>query len=219
MILKCGSNFLNISETSLLEIIIDYIFRYFVDFTNMLLNNKYLPEFNYSEKHSLKITGNLEEVMKEIQGLKIHDDFFIKLAISIREIPNKICQKSKERKPPFSLENFTLLEKNNTQIAFGLIGQFWKSDYGQVKFEDSEEFLEFEKFDYVKLVLYFNINQININSCHVTTETRVLCLGEKALINFRPYWYLIRPVSGFIRYRILLQIQKNIKKSNNVNFS
>lgn len=145
--------------------------------------------------------------------------FFIKLAISIREIPNKICQKSKERKPPFSLENFTLLEKNNTQIAFGLIGQFWKSDYGQVKFEDSEEFLEFEKFDYVKLVLYFNINQININSCHVTTETRVLCLGEKALINFRPYWYLIRPVSGFIRYRILLQIQKNIKKSNNVNFS
>lgn len=77
MILKCGSNFLNISETSLLEIIIDYIFRYFVDFTNMLLNNKYLPEFNYSEKHSLKITGNLEEVMKEIQDLKIHDDLVI----------------------------------------------------------------------------------------------------------------------------------------------
>lgn len=127
--------FLNISETDLLIIIIDYIFGFFVIFTNILLNNNYLPEFNYIEKHRLKITGNLEEVM----------------------------------------------------IAFCLIGQFWKSDYGQVKFEDSEEFLEFEKFDYVKLIFYFNINQININSYHVTTEIRVLCLGEKALISFRPY--------------------------------
>lgn len=182
----------------------------------MSLNNKYLPEYNYNERHSLKITGNSEEVMKEIQNIQVHDDFFIKLAIAIREFPNKICQKSKEQKQPFSLENFTLLEKNNTQIAFGLIGQFWKSDYGQVKFENSAEFLAFEKLDYVKLVLYFDINQINSSSCHVTTETRVLCLGEKALIKFRPYWYLIRPVSGFIRRRILLNIQKNIKKSNNV---
>lgn len=63
----------------------------------MLLNNKYLPDFNYSEEHSLRITGKLEEVMKEIQDLKIHDDFFIKLAIAIREIPNKICQRSKEK--------------------------------------------------------------------------------------------------------------------------
>ena len=176
----------------------------------MSLNNKYLPAYNYSERHSLKITGNLEQVMNEIQNLQIHDDFFIKLAIAIRELPNKICHKSKEQKPPFSLDNFTLLEKSNTQIAFGLIGQFWKNDYGQVKFKNSREFLEFEKLEYVKLVLYFDINQINSGSCHVTTETRVLCLGEKALIKFRPYWYLIRPVSGFIRHRILLTIQKNL---------
>jgi hypothetical protein len=188
----------------------------FSELLEISLNNKYLPIFNYSEKHSLKIKGNPEQVMNGIQNLKIHDDFFIKLAIAIRELPNKICSKSKEQKPPFSLENFTLLEKSNTQIAFGLIGQFWKNDYGQVKFESSANFLEFEKLDYVKLVLYFDINQINNEFCHVTTETRALCLGEKALIKFRPYWYLIRPVSGFIRHRILLIIQKNVKKENNI---
>ena len=177
----------------------------------MSLNNKYLPEYHYIEEHSLKIIGTLDDVMKEIQELKVHDDFFIRLAIAMRELPNKICPKSKERKPPFSLNNFTLLEKTHTQIAFGLIGQFWKSDYGQVTFINNIEFLEFQKLNFVKLVLYFDIHQIDSNTCYVTTETRVLCLGEKALIRFRPYWYLIRPVSGCIRRRILLKIQNNIK--------
>ncbi|WP_201742261.1 hypothetical protein [Mangrovicoccus ximenensis] len=35
------------------------------------------------------------------------------------------------------------------------------------------------------------------------TETRVFCLDRAAERAFAPYWYLIRPVSGLIRRRLL----------------
>jgi len=182
----------------------------------MSLNIKYLPAYSYKEEHSLSILGNIEEAMKEILNYQAHNDPFFKFAIALREFPHKIFKKTEILKPPFSLDNFTLLEKSSTQIAFGLVGQFWKSDYGQVEIKNREEFLEFKDVDYVKLVLYFDINQIDNDHCHITTETRVLCLGGKALSRFRPYWYLIRPISGLIRRRILLQIQKNIIRSKNI---
>jgi len=182
----------------------------------MSLNIKYLPTYNYKEEHSLRIFGNTEEAMNEILNYQAHNDPFFKFAIALREFPHKIFKKPEMLKPPFSLNNFTLLEKSSTQIAFGLVGQFWKSDYGQIEIRNREEFLEFKDVDYVKLVLYFNINKIDNNYCHLITETRVQCLGEKALSRFRPYWYFIRPVSGLIRRRILRQIQRNIIRSKNI---
>jgi hypothetical protein len=38
------------------------------------------------------------------------------------------------------------------------------------------------------------------------TQTRVFCTDEASLRRFRPYWLLIRPVSGLIRRRLLARI-------------
>ncbi|WP_223920280.1 hypothetical protein [Aeromonas caviae] len=37
----------------------------------------------------------------------------------------------------------------------------------------------------------------------MTTQTRVFCPDLACRLKFAPYWYLIRPVSGLIRRRIL----------------
>ena len=39
------------------------------------------------------------------------------------------------------------------------------------------------------------------------TETRVWCTDRAALLRFTPYWYLIRPVSGLIRHRLLARVR------------
>ncbi len=42
---------------------------------------------------------------------------------------------------PFGIDNFTLLEANESEIVYGLAGRFWSLDYGLERFSDSEEFL------------------------------------------------------------------------------
>ena len=42
----------------------------------------------------------------------------------------------------------------------------------------------------------------------LTTQTRVHCLDADALRRFTSYWYLIRPVSGLIRRRMLKAIAR-----------
>jgi len=43
----------------------------------------------------------------------------------------------------FGLADFFQLEETGNEIAFGLIGRFWKLDYGLVRIGDTNEFLNF----------------------------------------------------------------------------
>lgn len=177
----------------------------------MSLNTKYLPEFNFIEKHSLDMLTSPEEAMTQILNYRTEDDPLFRFAISLRELPLRMCNTSKQSSTAFSFRNFTLLEQHgHDEIIYGLIGQFWKSNYGLASVVDAESFLAFQQAEHAKLVLYFSIQQLDAQHCRVSTETRVLCLDHQALVKFRPYWYLIRPVSGLIRHRILRQIQRNI---------
>lgn len=183
----------------------------------MSLNIKYLPHCTYREKHSLDMLGSPQEAMTAIMNYQTDDDIFFRYAIALRELPHRLLQKSEPSKP-FSFDNFTLLEKDDDQeVIFGLLGQFWKLDYGQIAIKDSAAFLAFNQPGYAKLTLSFSVQQLDSTHIRITTETRVFCLDKEALFKFRPYWYLIRPVSGFIRHRILRQIQKSIVQSKNPN--
>ncbi|MHA3057454.1 hypothetical protein [Acinetobacter sp. ANC 4641] len=177
----------------------------------MTLNIKYLPKYHYQEKHSLDIVASPAQAMNAILNYRTQDESFFRCAIALRELPNRLLHKSQQSKDYFSLDNFTLLEQNGDQeVIFGLAGQFWKLDYGQAPIADSTSFLAFDQPECAKLVLYFSVEQLDETHSRVTTETRVFCLDKKALSKFRLYWYLIRPVSGLIRRRILSQIQKNV---------
>ena len=91
----------------------------------------------------------------------------------------------------------------------GLAGKFWQLNYGQQPILDAASFLAFSESGSAKLTLHFWAEKISDTHTQLTTETRVFCIDQKALSNFRPYWYLIRPVSGLIRKRILMKIQQN----------
>jgi len=39
-------------------------------------------------------------------------------------------------------------------------------------------------------------------------ETRILCLGDQAKSLFRLYWTVIRPYSGWIRFKMLKMIKE-----------
>ncbi len=60
----------------------------------------------------------------------------------------------------------------------------------------------------MKLVISFTCQLLRPGLTRVTTQTRVHCLDADALRSFTSYWYLIRPVSGLIRRRMLKAIAR-----------
>lgn len=194
------------------------------------LLEKYLPHFQFNEEHAIAIDAKSEQIFASLMHYDAGQDWLIRLAITMREIPLRLlilCKLLDEIAPaPFNLDKFTILEMiegvesrsngKNSQIAFGLVGQFWQANYGLQKIDDGTDFLIFNKPHFAKLVMVFQIEndplQQDRDSYILTTTTRVFCPDRYSKKRFLPYWYLIRPVSGLIRRRMLSAIKAQSEK-------
>lgn len=180
----------------------------------MVLLDRYLPEFDFKERHQHDIPASQSEVMAQVLAYRPENDVFFRRMIGLREIPMRVLGRASAGVPPnpdpFCLENFTLLEQSGAdEIAFGLVGKFWRLDYGQVRFEDASTFQSIDAPGSAKLVLGFATEPLADNMTRLSTETRVCCPNRATLMKFAPYWFLIRPVSGMIRQRMLRSIGAN----------
>ena len=174
----------------------------------MHLHEKYLPRHHFSERHALDIAAPQARVMAAARGYRPEGDALFKYAIAARELPMRALHRLQGRsgapQPSFGMDNFTLLEqRGDDELVFGLAGKFWQADYGQAGIADGASFLAFNAPGAAKLVLSFVAQPLDATHTRLVTETRVFCLDAEARRRFTPYWYLIRPVSGLIRRRML----------------
>ena len=182
----------------------------------MCLNEKYLPVYQFSEKHSLHIMAPHADILTAVLNFRPQEDWLFRYATAVRELPIRLLDvirgRSAKSRPSFGMENFTLLEKNGVlELVFGLAGKFWQADYGQTTLSTASDFLAFNKSGTAKLVLSFTVEKLNETHTRLTTETRIFCLDKEAKRSFTPYWYLIRPISGLIRLRILKAISHSVR--------
>lgn len=177
----------------------------------MHLHEKYLPRHHFSERHALDIAAPASRVMAAARGFRPEGDAFFKYAIAARELPMRVLHRLQGRtgapQPSFGMDNFTPLEqRGDRELVLGLAGKFWQTDYGQARIADGQSFLAFNAPGAAKLVLSFVAEPLTDTHTRLVTETRVFCLDDEARRKFAPYWYLIRPVSGLIRRRMLAAI-------------
>lgn len=176
-----------------------------------MLIDKYVPIFQFRERHTLEISAQASDVLRAAINYQPDNDPIIRAAITIRAFPNKLIDRIKGNslpaKRPFSLRDFTLLDHlEDREVVFGLTGRFWQADYGQVPLQDNKDFVRFNAHGAAKLALNFSVERLGNNRTRLAIETRVCCLDVDAKRQFTPYWYLIRPVSGLIRRRMLTTI-------------
>ncbi|AMZ72158.1 MULTISPECIES: hypothetical protein [Pseudomonas] len=179
----------------------------------MHLIDSYLPTYQFSELHTVDIPVDPSRAMAAILDHRPEDDRFFRYAIKLRELPMRLLGRSPhpgaDQRASFGIDNFTLLQRNgDVEVAYGLAGKLWKADYGQVVVADAEAFELFNEPGNVKLVISFSCQLLRSGLTRVTTQTRVHCLDADALRSFTSYWYLIRPVSGLIRRRMLKAIAR-----------
>ena len=106
------------------------------------------------------------------------------------------------------MANFIPLARDgDREIVAGLIGKFWRPDFGLVVVDGPSEFLACNPPKTAKLTIGFVAEQLGEVTL-LTTETRVYCPDRYSLTMFFPYWLIIRPVSGFLRRRALETIRR-----------
>lgn len=184
----------------------------------MSLIDKYLPEHSFAERHEILISALPEQVMAAVVKYDPGNDLCIRRLIGLREIPARVAGAFLREKPlppaPFGLSDFLLLERDeNRDIAYGLLGRFWRPNFGLIKLQDSAAFATFEQPGVAKLVLSFATQIRDDGVVRLMTETRVHCPDRFSRLLFMPYWFIIRPASGFIRRRILTAIKRTTEST------
>ena len=174
----------------------------------MVLMQRYLPEHQFEEHHSMVVYLTKGKLLDAAQAVTREPDPLINRLIAVRELPARLM--SRLGRPhqlpsrPFGIDDFT-------ELAFGLAGQFRKADYGLQRVGHATEFEALQGTP--KLVLNFTVETMEDDRQTLSTTTRVGCLDATSRRSFTPYWYAIRPVSGLIRGRLLSRIAAHAQHS------
>lgn len=171
---------------------------------------KFLPEFHFSEKHSIQISGLPSRVSAQITDLNVSDSWIIRSLLALRGIPRRTSTGIEESKKM----GFVVLEHQPDQeIVLGLIGQFWRVS-GKLQRFTAEEFTSYKHPDFAKAIWNFKIIPLGGNQLRLETETKIFCPDSTARKKFALYWFFIKPFSGLIRMEMLKIIKRKAEESS-----
>jgi hypothetical protein len=166
-----------------------------------MLIDEFLPEYNFSKKHSVIIRASAEKIFNVLKNSDFNS-VLIKVLLILRGIKLENLSLTAAEKSYFTL----LGEENEKEILFGIIGKFWKWKGGLFKIQ-KEEFGDFSLTGFAKAVWDFSASPTGSGETTFATETRIQCIGDAAKRWFSIYWFLIEPFSGLIRKLILYRIK------------
>jgi hypothetical protein len=177
----------------------------------MSLIEEFLPQHQFSERHQARVRCRPGELLDIIQNFQPPKDRAGDVAMIVRQLPARLMHwmaRSQVAPPaPFTRANFTPLGRDgDSEIIGGLVGKFWRPDFGLLAINGPSEFLACNPPKTAKLVIGFLAEQVGEDTL-LTTETRVYCPDRYSLVMFTPYWLIIRPVSGLLRRRMLSAIR------------
>jgi hypothetical protein len=180
-----------------------------------MLLDKYMPEFDVTEVHSIRIKASTEIAYQAFKELTLAEiSGIVRLLFWLRALPEKPAAKKllqiNYSKPLLKsmLQNgfVPLQEEPPDEFVFGLlapgdIGRFWKKSASyNVMIKDADSFMAFTNPDYVRVIANFSITPAEKSGyVIVRTESRSKGLSKQAFDQFSLYWAFIRPWSGLIR--------------------
>ena len=146
----------------------------------------FLPEYEYSERHSIAIAATRERIDRALRSVTLADSP-VTLALSrlrgLRPDADKPFLAGLERRG-------TVLENVPGEgIVVGLTGEFWR--------------LRGRTADACRAVVDFRIGGTGL-----ATETRVHVADPAARRKFACYWLVVRPFSGLIRRLVLRAVKR-----------
>jgi hypothetical protein len=181
----------------------------------MSLLDRYLPVYQFVERHGILVDGAAGAVLDAIQAYDPSADRLSRRMTVLRELPGRWLAKlgfaGTSRPDTFGTSDFIPLDRDgDREMAAGLVGRFWRLDYGLVALPDAAAFTAFAAPGTAKLVIGF-LAEPQDDRTRLVTETRVWCPDRRSRLLFTPYWLVIRLASGLIRRRFLHRVKQAIE--------
>jgi hypothetical protein len=179
----------------------------------MSLLDRYLPVYQFAERHSILVRSSPGAILDAVQAYDPSADRLSRRFTALRELPGRWLAKLgfAGASKPFGLRDFIPLDRiGDREMAAGLVGRFWRLDYGLVPLPDAAAFAAFTGPGTPKLVIGF-LAEPEDDRTRLITETRVYCPDRRSLVLFTPYWLVIRPFSGYMRRRFLGRAKQTVE--------
>jgi hypothetical protein len=168
-----------------------------------------LPQYDFVERHQRLIKAPPPDVWQAVQTARVAGSLLTRSAVALRMLPARLAGRAAPEPAPLydlsGMKNFLRLgETSNRELVLGMVGQFWRPRGGLRPIEP-EAFADFAEADFAKLAWGFDLEPSGPGT-RLRTETRIRCLSADSRRRLRPYWMIIRPISGLIRREILAGI-------------
>ena len=186
----------------------------------MLLQD-FLVDHDFSEVHSITVQAPAEYVFRSIMEITPASIPLFHALFVIRNLPALLFGKAEQSfvggrpilQQMLSTGFVSLAEETDRELVVGTVGQFWRITGGPLKLADAQEFLAFDRPDYVKAAMNFSVQEDQgCGSTTLRTETRVRIPHPGARRKFAGYWVMIRWGSGLIRRMWLRAIRRRAEK-------
>jgi len=162
---------------------------------------------HFQECHSCIISAEPRACLDAVQSLDRLDDPVIRLCLALRDLPGRVIKGRSAHR--FSMKSFIPLGREGEMgVRYGLIGAFWRWDYGLRSDADNPEEFWRAQDSFCRLLLVFEAEPLIDGKTRLVTRTLVSCPDFLSRRKMMFYWYAIRPVSGLIRRRMLSGLSK-----------
>jgi hypothetical protein len=167
------------------------------------LIDELLPVWDVASRHRIEIDASAAVVYRKVRALDLSRSRSIRLLLRLRGLRSDALTLDGLERAGFSV----LVEQPRRELVLGLIGKFWTAS-GHLRPTDAEHFRGFSIPGYAKAAWNFVVEETSDRRVVLTTETRVLCLDPASRRQFRMYWRVIGPFSGWIRRRGLTIVKE-----------
>jgi len=172
-----------------------------------MLIDEFLPTYDVNELHKIDVCAQVEKVYQVVQSLDFRDSKVVRWLFRLRGVPVSALTLNGLLEFGFVI----LGETPDQEIVLGLVGRFWTRSI-PIQRLNPEAFRAFDRKGFAKAVANISLSQQADGITRVTTETRVLCMGNASRRYFRIYWFLIGPFSAWIRREWLRIIKRQAEK-------
>lgn len=184
-----------------------------------MLMDRFIPEYEFQEVHSIRVSAPPSRVFQAIRDVEPSEIPGFRILFRLRAMPAWL----EGRHVPFQGSEpvflqalrsgfVPLAEEIDRELVVGWIGQFWKLRGGFLpRIGGPEDFRAFDRPGFAKAALNFLAVRRD-DFVEVRTETRVHATDPYARAMFATYWGLISTGSGYTRVMWLRAIRRRAER-------
>jgi hypothetical protein len=166
----------------------------------------HMPRWHFRERHRRLIATTPQRTIELVADLRGSELPITGALMGLRLLGRRRSAPDAER-PIFPGGGFVSLGHEETEVAFGVIGKFWRPRPLVEQLSDADEFDRFDRPGFAKAAVNFSAEAVG-DGAMLSTETRILALDWRARLAFLPYWVLVRLGGELIRREMLSAVAR-----------